>query len=170
VRNRKLQLLLAAVAGVVAALVIRHVLSGDKVSDRQFLLNLIDRVATAAEKRQIKDVRRWLSDHYKDDRGRTYENINQLLILHLLRGGTISVYVVDKDVVIHPHAPPLADMNVIVVLTRGGKAKRLSDILPRAARALEFEMTFEKEGQDQDSWRLTSASWKRIRDVRDLLR
>lgn len=169
-RNRKLQLVIAAVAGVVAALVIRHVLSGDEVTDRQFLLALIDRVAAAAEKRQIKEVRRWLSGNYRDDRGRTYDAINQLLILHLLRGGIISVYVVDKDVAIHPQAPHIADVNVIVVLTRGGKAKRLSDILPRAARALEFEMTFEKEGSAQDSWRLSSAIWTHISDVRDLLR
>jgi hypothetical protein len=170
VRSRKLQLVVAAVGGVIAALVIRHVLSGGEVTDRQFFFDLIDRVAVAAEKRQIKEVRRWLSAHYRDDRGRTHEDINQLLILHLLRGGTLSVYVVDKDVVIHPRAPHLADVNVIVMLTRGGKARRPSDILPRAARALDFEMTFEKEGPEQDSWRLTSATWQRIRDVRDLLR
>lgn len=141
---------------------------GGELTDEQILLQQIDAAAEAAAQRDVKQLRGWLADDYRDEDGRGREEINQLLTLHFLRRGRLAVYILSKEVQLDPGpAPRAGSATVRAVLTRGRRMKRLQDVVPEAARSLVFSLRFVK-GAD-DTWRLTSAGWREGGDLRQIL-
>lgn len=158
----------AAISAVVIYVLVKSLLFyfSAPVDDREFLLRLVDNIAAAAEKRDINEIRKWISRQYQDAKGRDYPQINQLLVLHFLRQGTISIYVVDREVELSgDKKPPEAMLRAKVVLARGPKVARLVDVVPEAADAYEFVLYLRKD----DHWRLHSSDWMPIQNVQQLL-
>jgi hypothetical protein len=166
--NKKTAALIASVITIVVLFfVIRSQLKQGE-DDEQLLLGLIDQAAAAAEKREIKFLKGVLSAGYRDSAGRGHKEIIQLLTWQFLRGGTISVYILDKTALVNRAASPrTATAKVQAVITRGAKVKRLSDIVPDQARSLTFDLSFKKE---DDDWRLTAAQWTDNPNLRELLK
>ena len=158
------KLLLAAVL-VIGAGVLVWRLRSRPASDEALLLAAIDDVIAAVERRDIKTVRRHLDRGYSDRDGRGYPEINRLLLVHLLRQSTISVYVLSKDVslgtasAVDGEASSTATTRLNLVLTRGPKVERLPDLLPDSARSMALELTWRKS----DHWRVIAAHWRPIR-------
>lgn len=167
--SKKILMLMAALlAATTVLLVARQLLREGRQTEEQQLLALVDRLAAAAEQRKIKELRQHVSRAYLDPSDRDYKRINQYLIAIYIRQGKFSAYVLNKDVTVDHEARPLtARMRVKVVLTRGPRVAKLTDIVPDAARALVFKLKWHKVGDD---WRLTSADWDNLRDVKELLR
>ena len=152
---------------VVMTIVVIRCAGKPEQSEEDFLRGLIDHIVVSAEKRNIKELRQWLSRDYHDGGGRDYRLINMFLLQHFLRKGTLSVYVISKTVDVDRSKNPLqATMKVTAILTRRPKVKQLMDIIPESARALAFDLKFAKE---QDEWRLTSANWDNVPNVRSFL-
>lgn len=163
--RRSLIIVGLVVATVVATMVGRWLLR-DEPDDRELLLALINRAAEAAEQRDLKAFRGVISKDYRDDQGRSYQDINQLVTLHFLRRGTISVYVISRTVQVDKgEHPTSAKGTVTAVLSRRPRVEQLSDILPESARGLRFELGFVKD----DEWQVRSATWDSIRDLGDLI-
>jgi hypothetical protein len=150
----------------VLVLFLRHLLRAPAETEEQVLLALAERMAAAAEARDLEELREHLARDYRDPQGRDYDAINDLLRIHYLRKGVISVYLASKQVQVDHEADPLqASMTVTAVLTRGPRVKKLADILPRSARALRFEVQLRKH----DLWLVTSADWSSITDLGEVL-
>jgi hypothetical protein len=161
----------AVVAGVVVLVALALLIwsrTRREPDDEQLLLQLIDDAAEAAEQRDLERLRAMLSRDYRDGAGRSYGEISQLVTIYFLRQGRIAVYLLGKEVELDPAAEPrAAAATVKLVVTRGGRAKELSDVIPEAARSLIFSLRFRKE-QD-DAWRVLGATWKDGDDLRQLL-
>jgi len=161
----------ALAAGLVALIVVAALIwsrLGGELDDEQILLQQIDEAAQAAEQRDLKRLKTWLSKTYRDEAGRGPREIRQLLTFYFLRRGRLAVYIVSKEVQLDPGAGPReASAIVRAVLTRGKRLARLQDVVPEAARSLRFSLRFSKE--TDDVWRLTSASWREGEDLRQLL-
>ena len=161
--TRKKLLVALALALVVGVVVVLKMSGKPAQSDEQILLGLIDRMTTAAEQRNIKEMRRHLSKSYRDDRGLDYKQINSFLLVHFLRKGLLSVYVLRKSAQVDGRT---ATMKVTAALTRSPKVKNLSDLVPSSLRALTFDLSFVKE---KEQWKLVSARRKSAIDWRRLL-
>jgi hypothetical protein len=164
--SRKSAALLAALVALVALVVLIWSRMGGELDDEQILLRQIDTAAQAAEQRDLKQLKGWLSKTYRDEAGRGPKEIRQLLTFYFLRRGRLAVYIVSKDVQLDQGARE-ASATVGAVLTRGKRLKRLQDVVPEAARSIRFSLRFAKEADDV--WRLTSASWREGQDLRQLL-
>ena len=166
--SRKSAALLAALVTLVALVVLVWSRLGGEPDDEQLLLQQIDAAAQAAERRDLKQLKSWLSATYRDEAGRGPREIRQLLTFYFLRRGRLAVYLISKEVQLDPGpAPREASAVVRAVLTRGKRLERLQDVLPEAARSLRFSLRFSKEADDV--WRLTSAQWREGEDLRRLL-
>lgn len=159
---------LGAVLLLVLFFILRSFLGGDSLSAEQRLLGLVDRMAAAAEERELSVLRRHIAPTYRDARGQTYEELNQYLTLLLLRQQMVTVTVLKKNVTVdHQASPRRAKLEVMAILTRGPRAKSWTDVLPDSARALSFSLELEEH---EDVWRVTWAAWTDIPNVRELLK
>ncbi len=150
------------IGGAVVAAAVLGVLAlrgGEPIDDRQAVLNAIDRAIAAVEARKLSPLAEMILPAYRDDRGHRRKEILDTFRLHFLRGGILSVYVIKKDASIDADDPQHAKATLTVVLTRTPKVKKLSDLVPDAARGLRFELGFRK---DDGEWKLESASWRKI--------
>ncbi len=166
-RSKKTIMLLAVL--VLTAMVLMFLATGgsDSVSEEQKVAALIEVMAEAAEKRDVKVMRAHLSRSYKDSRGRDHEAMNQLITIHYLRKGKISVYLASKEVEVDYTADPLkAKAKVRAVITRGAAAGKLPGGIPESGDALTFQVEMTREG---DEWMLTSAVWEGLRTPAELL-
>ncbi len=165
--SKKTVILLAFLVLVAGALMIRSLRGTAPENEEQVVAALVDAMAKAAEERDIKVMRSHLSRRYKDPSGRDYAGINQILQYHYFRKGKISVYVASKEVTVDSDVtPPRAEIKAKVVLTRGGAAGKLSDLVPESGDAITFDVTMEKE---DGTWMMVSAQWKGMRDPKELL-
>lgn len=155
-RRRLILLALGAVVGLV--LLARMMLARQPVSDEAFLLALVDDLAASAEQRQLKKLRSWISQRYRDDHGNDRSAIGQLLLLQLLRQGKVTIYVIAKEVEVHDDRQTAA-VQARLVLTRGPRVEQLTSILPEAARALQLTLRFTRE----ERWMITGAAWRNLR-------
>lgn len=165
--TRKIYLVCGAIMAITTILLVaRHYIRKGRKTDEQKLMWIVDHMAESSEKKDIKEMRKWLSRNYLDARGRSYKEINKYLVYLYIRGGKFSAYVLSKDVSVDRSTKPsTAKMKVRAVLTRGPKLSKLTDIVPDAARAIEFDLEFTKE----DEWRLTSARWKKLNNYQDFI-
>lgn len=166
--GRKRVLLLFAVFPLIGIIFfLRSLLSGPAQTEEAILMGLVERMAAAAEERKVKEIFPHLSPQYKDLRGRTADDIKILIKYQYLRGGVLSVFIAGKEVSVDRSETPLrARMEVRALLTQGTKVKKLLDIMPDSARALIFDLSFIK---DQEVWKLISADWRDVRNVRDFI-
>ena len=166
-RSKTTIILLAALVLTALVLMFRATGGSDEVTEEQKVAALIEAMAEAAEKRDVKLMRAHLSRSYKDSRGRDHEAMSQLITIHYLRKGKISVYVASRDVKVDYTATPLkASAKVRAVITRGAAAAKLPGGIPESGDALTFQVEMGKEG---DEWMLTSAVWEGLRTPAELL-
>jgi hypothetical protein len=163
-------LMLLAVAGAALVVILgARALLRPRPTEEEIVLELVRRLGDAAEQRDAKLLREHTSERYRDQQGRGKAEIGQMLSLYFLRPGIINVYVVRSSVdAINKAASPMsARVSATVLLTRGPRVKKLSDLVPEAARALRFDVELEKEGE---VWRAISARWDDAGSVRDYIR
>jgi hypothetical protein len=167
-RSKKTIILLAVLLLVAMVLMLRATRGSETVTEEAKVAALIDAMARAAERRDVKLMRAHLSRSYSDARGRDHEAMNQLITIHYLRKGKIAVYLASKEVEVDYTADPLkASAKVRAVITRGAAAGKLPEGLPETGDALTFQVEMVKEGGD--TWMLTSAVWEGIRTPSGLL-
>ncbi len=167
-RSGKTIILLAVLILIALALMLRTCLGGSgAVTEEQKVIALVKAIAKAAETHDIKSIRAHLSRRYKDPSGRDYDAINQILRIHYLRKGKITVYIASQEVTVEHSASPMrATIKAKVVLTRGGAGSKLPDIVPESGDAITFDVIME---QEDGEWMMISADWKGLRNPRELL-
>lgn len=139
---------------------------GEPEDDQAILRSLVDKAAIAAENRDLEFFKNLISDDYSDSQGRQARQIKQLLYFFFQRGGAISIYLLDKEVEVDTSASPMtASMSTKVVTTRGPKVEDIRKVLPEQARGLVFQLSWKKE----EGWKVISARWRDIANVRELL-
>ena len=167
-RSKKPIILLAVLLLVALALMVRSMGGSEVVTEEQQVAALIEAMAQAAEKRDVKLMRAHLSRAYSDPRGRDHEAMSQFITIHYLRKGKISVYLASREVEVDHAADPLkASATVRAVITRGAAAGKLPEGIPETGDALTFKVELTKEGGEK--WMLTSATWEGIRTPSELL-
>lgn len=166
--TKRITIIAGAIMAITSILLVaRHIIRSGEPNDEQRLEWIVDHIAEVAEKKDIKEMRAWLSKSYLDDKGRDYQEINRFLIGYFIRAGRLSAYVLTRDVAVDRSVTPLtATMTVRAVLTRGPKVLKVVDIVPEAAEAMTFFLEFRKE----DEWRLTSARWTRLRNYQEFIK
>ena len=167
-RSRKTLIVLALLVITAAVLMLRGVGGPGALTEEQQVALLLEAMARAAEDRDVKLMRAHLSRDYKDERGRNHEAMNQLITLHYLRKGKISVYLASREVEVDHAADPLkARAKLRAVITRGAAAGKLPGGMPESGDALTFDVGLVKEGGSK--WMLTSAVWRGLRSPQELL-
>lgn len=161
--SRRRLILLALAALVLLGLLARTMLARQPVSDEAFLLALVDDLAARAERRDVKALRGWISERYRDEHGHDRQAIGQLLTLQLLRGA-VTVYVLAKEVRVHEDRQG-AEVQAKLLLTRSPRVKQLTEIIPEAAKALRLTLRFRRE----ERWMIDGAAWSDLR-VQEVLR
>ena len=158
-RSHTLRYLLVG-CGILLALllIIRAIRTPAAADDRAQVLALILSAAQAAEKRDSKALTALLSPEYRDQRGHDRSTLKKQLALYFFRRGTLSVYVITKDVTLDSDAPNRASARLSVVLTRTPKVEHLNDLVPDSATALTFQLTLTKE---EGTWLVREAAWQR---------
>ena len=166
--TKKIYIMAGAILAITSILLVaRHIIRSGGQTDEQRLQWIVDHIAEVSEKKDIKEMRKWLSRSYMDSEGRDYEKIRKYLLGYYIRGGRFSAFILTRDVTVNRGTDPLtASMTVRAVLTRGPKVLKVVDIVPSAAEAMTFHLEFRKE----DEWRLTSARWQRLRNYQEFIK
>ncbi len=150
--RRALVLAVVLVVGAAAFFVARAL---RPPSDEEQIRAMIHDAARAADEKRIADVVQGLSERF-DAAGVDKRGAKQIVALHVLRGTWVSVLVAGEKIAVErERARAVAD----VVLSRSGKGKSLSEILPEAASIYRFDLRLVKESGE---WRVTTAAWRPI--------
>lgn len=167
--SRRILLLLSIAGAALVVILGARSLLKPRPTEEEILLELVRRLGDAAERRDAELLKKHISARYSDPQGRGKAELGRTLSLYFLRPGIINVYVVRSSVdAINKTASPMsARVSATALLTRGPRVKKLSDLVPEAARALRFDVELEKEG---DVWRAISARWDDAGSVRDYIR
>ena len=163
--SRRTLLVAVCLGAAVAAAILVWSLRDAELSDEERISRLIDHAAARAEARDAGALKELVSARYSDDEGRHRRDIARLITFYFLRRGVISVYLLDRTIRVDT-ATRTARATVNAIITRGPRVESLQDIVPEAARSLVFRIALTEE---DDGWRVTSATWKDARDLRELL-
>lgn len=126
------------------------------VSEEDKLKAIVNKVAEAAQKKDIDRMRKHISKSYRDQEGNDYDSVRRILLYHFIRAETVSIFVRSTDVEIKGDT---AIVRVNVILVRGKEIKSISDIIPESAAGYRFEMIFKKENKD---WKAVSGAWQDV--------
>jgi len=113
------------------------------------------RVEQAAKEADIKALRSFVSETYKDPDGRNKEAIGQFLTFHYLRNRSHHIFTVLRDVSLPE--PDRARVEALVALA--GQPISGPDALANVSANL-FAFTFVLREED-DEWRFISTTWDR---------
>lgn len=132
-------------------------LSGcSREGDEEVLRRIVEDVAEASERKDIKGVTRYVSESYRDFEGNDFNGIKGILLYHFLRAETITIFVRKVDV---RREGDSVVVDAKVILVRGREVKTIKDILPEEAAAYEFNVIFKKEG---GKWKAVNARWENV--------
>ncbi|HEY4717035.1 MAG TPA: hypothetical protein VII00_08015 [bacterium] len=126
-----------------------------KQTDDYKIREIVNSVADAASKKDIKTIKKHVSVDYRDKKGNDYNGLRGMLAYYFLQHPRISVFITEVSVEISAGS---AEVFIRTVLTSGEDVKSLSDILPTNMSIYEFIIDFKKEG---DNWVITGADWYR---------
>jgi hypothetical protein len=116
----------------------------------------------AAERRDVGAVMDLISDRFESKRF-DRQQLRSILFLRMQQGAWSKVLVVSQEVTAESDTRVEASLDA--VLARGGNVETIEDVVPDAAGAWHFDMTWELEDGD---WRIVSADYDRLR-LRDLM-
>lgn len=108
----------------------------------------------AVEKKEIANVRDYVSARYRDDEQRDRRAIEGILRLYLLRHESINLYTRIESII-----PTQADHAeaVVYVAMAARPIKRVDELSSYNATLYRFELGF---AQEQDQWRVVRAAWR----------
>ncbi|MDH3465737.1 MAG: hypothetical protein OES26_07475 [Gammaproteobacteria bacterium] len=129
--------------------------SSDPESPEQQIQNLIERLETAAEAKDLGVLRDALSDQYVDDRGYNKRSIVGLLRINLLRNE--SIYLLTRVKAIGFPVDDQATASVIVAMA-GRPIASAEQLLAIDVDMHRFDLTLE---QRDDDWQIVGAQWRR---------
>jgi hypothetical protein len=135
-------------------------LSGcQKETEQDRVRKVITDIQKAAEEKDIRKIRKSISETYKDTQGNDNTNINGLVTAYFFRYPKISVYMTSLNISVKGES---AKAVFQAVLTSKGAAESASSVLPESLGAYAFDVTFRKESGE---WKVVSASWERVGDA-----
>ncbi len=115
---------------------------------------LIGKAELAAEKKEIGELRSYVSDRYSDDEGRDRRAVDGILQLYLLRHGVI--HLLTRIESIKFPQPTRADA-VVYVAMAGRPITSAAELGAFNANLYRFEFGFAEEDKQ---WRLARATWR----------
>lgn len=125
-------------------------------SEKDLLLETVDKIGDYAESRDMEGILLYVSDDYSDDENRTIDDIEELLGKYFDRYRGIVVNVLGTRV-LHVTVPE-AEIEIEVALSSGA-AKIFRKAVRYAGQFYRFNLEFEKE---EEIWKCKTASWKYI--------
>ena len=138
-----------------AAMVFLAACSSDPESPEQQIREMIERLETAAEAKELGVLRDAIGDGYVDDRGYNKRSIEGLLRVYLLRND--SIYLLTR---IKPIEFPLDDhatVSVIVAMA-GTPIASADELLTIDVDMHRFDLTLQRRDED---WQVVAAQWRR---------
>lgn len=127
-----------------------------KMGDVEEIKALIEDVAQAAKKKDVKGAIVYFSDSYADDYGNNRDSIKRYLLYELLRKGKISIFIRSVDVTIDGERA-MAVVNA--VLARGMDITNIKELIPENSAGYRFTLILEKAEGD---WLVVNASWDNV--------
>jgi hypothetical protein len=148
-------LLLVSLLVVAAGAVLVPRLLRPPPSDVERIRALFDGAARAVEEKRIGDAVQGVSESFSGE-GLDKTGVKRLIAGHVLRGAWVSVVVSGAKVEVQGTG---ARATVDVVLSRSGKGKPLTELLPELASVHRIDCRLARE---EDGWRVTTATWRPI--------
>ena len=141
----------------VVSLVFVLVCSGcaDPDSPEQQIRALIANAETAAQEKQLGDLRSLVSDSYADGRGNGKQQIVQMLRMYLLQHQSVHLYVHVESVEF-----PVAELSSVSLVV-GMAGRGVPEGSDWRVSADLYDIRLELEGGGDD-WQVISADWQRV--------
>lgn len=147
--------LLLGVAG--AALLVWLVLpKGKKLPPERAVQAQLDAMVTAAEKQDVKGIMSRISKDFQSPQF-SRDQVRGAVFMHLQRGGWRSIFIVGTSM--NTVGKDRVEVDLKVVIARGGAAKSVADVVPENAGAFEFELVFQLE---DDEWMVREGTYKSV--------
>ncbi len=138
-----------------AATIFLAACSADPESPEQQIQELIDRLETAAEAKELGVLRDAIGDGYVDDRGYNKRSIEGLLRVYLLRNE--SIYLLSRVKSIEFPLDDHATVSVIVAMA-GVPIASADQLLTIDVDMHRFDLTLQRR---DDDWQVVVAQWRR---------
>lgn len=119
---------------------------------------LIERAATAAEERNVRDLRALIADDYADERGLDRKAVENLLRLHVLRQQSIHLFVRVRG--IEFPEPERALVSVAAAMA-GRPVARADELAGLTADLYRFDLEWVRYGRGD--WKVRRAAWEPAR-------
>jgi hypothetical protein len=119
----------------------------------QRVRGLIGKAEQAVEKKEIAELRGYISDRYTDEDGRDRRGIEGILRLYVFRHDAIHLLTRIESVAF----PQPNRAQAVVYVAMAGRPIAASDLRTFNANLYRFDFEFAEEGKQ---WRVTRAAWR----------
>ena len=144
--------------GLWAAAVLALVACSRPSSPEAEIRELIERAATAAEERNVRDLRAMIADDYADERGLDRKAVENLLRLHVLRQQSIHLFVRVRGIEFPEPGRALAS---VAAAMAGRPVARADELVGLTADLYRFDLEWVRYGRDD--WKVRRADWEPAR-------
>ncbi len=127
-----------------------------KDTEEEKVIKVVTSVQHAAEEKKIGAVLDHLSKSYHDPQGNDYNAVKDILAYNFFQHQKIGVYIPRVDVVVSGSTAQAMFQPVMTGRDTSG------NILPEESGVYNFEVDLSRE---DGTWKVTSATWKRVGDV-----
>jgi hypothetical protein len=125
-----------------------------KETPEQRVRQLIERAEAAAEKKEIRELRSYVSERYADTEGNDKKKIEGVLRFYFLRNQSVHLYTYIESISLS--AP--TEAHAVVYVAMAGKAIAGPEELQRMqGDFFRFELDLAEEAKE---WRVTRAAWR----------
>ncbi len=131
--------------------------SGDSGSPEAEIRSLVARAQTAAEAREMRDLRALIADDYADDRGLDRKAVENLIRLHVLRNQSIHLFTRVRDIAFLE--PGRATVRVTAAMA-GRPVTSAGDLAGVNADLYRFDLTLIRR---DGTWQVQGARWEPAR-------
>jgi len=123
------------------------------LTDEEVIKGIIDKVARAAEKKDIQVIKKAISKSYHDSQGNDFDALNGFLLSHFFRSEKVGVTLTVSEATVDGEK---AQSHTEAFLTRVQAGSGVGGYLARDADYYRFDLKWQKE---EGEWKVTSASW-----------
>ena len=116
----------------------------------------IEAMVQAAESQDVKGIMSRISKDFQSPQF-TRDQVRAAIFIHLQRGGWRSVFIVGTSMTVM--GKDQVEVDLQVVIARGGATKSIADVVPENAGAFQFELLFQRE---DDDWKVKEGTYKRV--------
>lgn len=127
-----------------------------RASEEELVKETLAKVARAAEEKDMAGVMRAISRKYADDSGNDYNAVKGIVFYEVMKPGRVRIFIRKDDVEVK-QGTALAQVRAII--TSGGAAEGIKDIVPENADGFLFSIVLKKE---DGAWKAVSARWESI--------